>query len=139
LGFLVFFNFKYKLREGYIKRCFFSKMEYYTYLLCCWKTKNGYNRHKPLYGDIIYCGYTYNIFQRLVEHIKGKSPYTSQFKGNIRFGYLEIHKTRKEAMNREDKIKKFGRDEKVVMIANFQILSPDILDFINNNLKKLLK
>lgn len=114
-------------------------MDYYTYLLCCWKTKNGFTRHRPLYGHIIYCGYTYNIFQRLTQHIKGYSFYTKQFKGKIRLGYLETSKTRKEAMNRETYIKKkLTRDKKVEMIYKFQNSFPDILEFINKNMEKIL-
>ena len=115
-------------------------MDYYTYLLCCWRSKRTFNQQRPLYGHIIYCGYTYNIFQRLLEHIKGKSKraYTKQFKGNIRLGYLEIHKTRAEAMHREDEIKKFSRDEKVEMIFNFQENHPEELEFVKENLKELL-
>ena len=114
-------------------------MDYFTYLLCCWKDKKSYERHRPQYGHIIYCGQTYNIFQRLVEHIKGKSFYTSQFKGNIRLGYFETFKTRAEAMNREREIKKFSRNEKVKMIFNFKKLQPNVLEFIKNNLEILLK
>lgn len=114
-------------------------MDYYTYLLCCWTTKSGYKRHRPLYGHIIYCGYTYNIFQRLTEHIKGYSFYTKQFKGLIRLGYLETHKTRKEAMNREAKIKLFDRDKKIKMIYEYRNSSPEVLDFIKINLENLLK
>ncbi len=115
-------------------------MDYYTYLLKCWSTKSGYKRHRPLYGNIIYCGYTYNIFQRLVEHIKvqAKGTYTKQFKGKIRLGYLETHKTRKEAMNRESEIKVFDRDKKIKMIYDYQNSSPEVLDFIKINLENLL-
>ena len=115
-------------------------MDYYTYMLCCWKTKSGFSRHRPLYGHVIYTGYTYNIFQRLTQHIKGtsKKAYTKQFKGKIRLGYLETHKTRKEAMNREDKIKTFSRDKKVEMIYNFQEAYPEVLDFIKKNLELLI-
>ena len=113
-------------------------MDYYTYLLCCWKSKRTFNQQRPLYGHIIYCGQTYNIFQRLVEHIKGKSKYTKQFHGNIRIAYFEIHKTRAEAMNREDEIKKFSRDKKVEMIFNFKENHPEELEFIKTNLENLL-
>jgi len=90
---------------------------------------------------VIYTGYTYNIFQRLIQHIEGKTKraYTKQFKGKIRLGYLEIFKTRAEAMNREAEIKTFSRDKKVEMIYNFQNSSPEVLDFIKKNLENLLK
>jgi putative endonuclease len=109
-------------------------------MLCCWKTKNDFTRHRPLYGHVIYTGYTYNIFQRLIQHIEGKTTkaYTKQFNGLIRLGYLEIHKTRGEAMSREAEIKTFSRDKKVEMIYKFQEASPEVLDFIKKNLDLLI-
>lgn len=115
-------------------------MVYYTYLLCCWKDKNSYNQYRPLYGHLIYCGYTYNIFQRLVQHIKGvsKRAFTKRFKGNIRLAYLETYKTRKEAINREDEIKSFIREEKIKLIYHFKENHLEILEFIETNLEHLL-
>ena len=109
-------------------------MDYYTYLLRCWKSKNAMNRQRPLYGHIIYCGYTYNIFQRLIQHITGKTKkYTKQFHGNIRFAYLETFKTRAEAMKRELEIKDLSRDEKIKMIYDFKENHPEVLEFIETN------
>jgi putative endonuclease len=119
---------------------------YYTYLLRCWKNRKSMTKHRPLYGHIIYCGYTYNIFQRLVEHIMGKGnynskrpSYTKQFHGNIKFAYLETFKTRAEAMKREGEIKDFSRDKKVELIYNFKKNHPEVLEFIETNLERLLK
>lgn len=115
-------------------------MDYYTYLLRCWKSKNAMNRQRPLYGHIIYCGYSHNIFQRLIEHIKGKTKrYTKQFHGNIKIAYFETFKTRAEAMKREVEIKDYTRDEKIKMIYDFKENHPDVLEFIETNLELLLK
>lgn len=116
---------------------------FYVYLLRCWNNKNGFRKQRPLYGNIIYCGETNNIFRRLVEHIKGmryfKRPsYTEQFKGNIRLAYLETYNTEQKAMNRERKIKEFSRDKKVKMIYDFKEKHSNILEFVTTNVRKLL-
>ena len=119
---------------------------FYVYLLKCWKDKKSFDRHRPLYGHIIYCGQTNNIFNRLKEHITGKNhykgkrpPYTAQFKGNIRLAYLETYETRSEAMKREDEIKdKYSRDKKIELIYNFKEDYSHVLEFVTTNMKKIL-
>jgi len=111
---------------------------FYVYLLRCWKTKEGFQKHRPLYGNIIYTGQTNNIFRRLVEHTKGKSFYTKQFHGKIRLAYLEHYDTRSDALQRETNIKKFSRDDKIKMIYNFKEDHSDVLEHITTNLRKLL-
>lgn len=112
---------------------------YYTYLLRCWRTRRGLLEERPLYGHIIYCGFSHNIFERVLEHIKGKTKrYTKQFKGNIRLSYIEIFKTRAEAMKREDEIKALTRDERVKMIYDFKEKYPEILEYLDYNIQRLL-
>ena len=111
---------------------------YYVYLLMCWKDATSMALQRPLYGHLIYCGQTNNIFRRLKEHITGKSFYTKQFKGNIKLGYLEAYETRAEAMKREDEIKKYSRNKKVKMILSFQKNFKKELEFIEKNLLSLL-
>ena len=121
---------------------------YYMYLLCCWKSKKAFDNNIPLYGHIIYCGYTSNIFQRLVEHITGKGnynskrpSYTKQFHGNIKLAYLETFKTRSEAMKRENEFKFpniVEREVKIKMIKDFRKKHPEILEFVEKNVELLL-
>jgi len=111
---------------------------FYVYLLRCWKTKEGFQRHRPLYGNIIYTGQTNNIYRRLIEHTNGKSRYTSQFHGKIRIAYLEHYDTQSEAFIRESEIKTFSRDKKIKMIYNFKESHSDVLEHITTNLRKLL-
>jgi len=115
---------------------------YYVYLLSCWNNKSSFEQWRPLYGHIIYCGYTSNIFDRLVYHIKGWARYTKRFKGNIRLRYLETFKTKIEAMEREEEFKKsffISRDDKIKMIYDFQETHSEELKFIKDNLERLLK
>lgn len=112
---------------------------YYVYLLRCWTNRKGLLAERPLYGHAIYCGYSHNIFERVVEHIKGKTKrYTKRFKGNIRLSYIETFKTRAEAMKRELEIKDFSRDAKVKMIFDFKEKYPDVLEYLDYNIQRLL-
>lgn len=117
---------------------------YYVYLLKCWKDKNSMEKQRPLYGHVIYTGYTNNIFRRLTEHINKKRfnpkrpTYTSQFNGNIILGCLEGYKSRTEAMNRELELKnklkgqkiRYNREAKIQLIQQFEDEHQDKIDFI---------
>ena len=73
-------------------------MLYWVYVL-----KNKQNR--------TYTGHTDGLSKRYIDHNKGRSYWTSRFKG-WRLIYFEIFRTRAEAMKREKGLKSGkGRDE----------------------------
>ena len=59
--------------------------------------------------DIFYKGYTSNPEKRLFEHNSNQSRYTSN-KGPWKLVYLEKYKTKREALIREKKIKRYNSD-----------------------------
>jgi putative endonuclease len=65
---------------------------------------------------MFYCGYTKNIENRLIEHIKGNNKSTKRWKGNLKLGYLEQFDSRAKAMAREREIKTFTRKKKIQII-----------------------
>jgi putative endonuclease len=99
-------------------------------MLKCWNSKERKEKQRPIHGDIIYTGYTNNIFRRLKEHIKGQSTYTKRFHGNILLGYLEAYDNRKMAMKMEQTIKSFSRDKKVGMIQEFEAEKGQYIKYI---------
>jgi predicted GIY-YIG superfamily endonuclease len=108
-------------------------------------------RKRPIYGHIIYTGFTNNIFRRLKEHLSGNGGFTKAFHGNIQLGYLEAYDDKTEALHREavikNKLKKwFGkeqeerytRDDKVELIQQFEREHPEKIEFIMNRVKEKL-
>lgn len=124
---------------------------FYVYLLKCWYDEESMKRERPMYGHIIYTGFTNNIFRRLKEHLSGHGGFTKAFHGNVQLGHLEAYDDKTEALHREaiikNKLKKwFGkkqeerytRDDKVELIQQFEREHSDKLEFITNRVKKEL-
>ncbi len=72
----------------------------YTYILEC---KDG----------TCYTGWTNDIIKRLESHRNGGGAKYTRGRGPLRLIYLEISDTKEEAMQREARIKKLSREEKL--------------------------
>ncbi|MBD3388412.1 MAG: GIY-YIG nuclease family protein [Candidatus Altiarchaeales archaeon] len=78
--------------------------KYYVYLLEC--SDGSY-----------YCGQTNNLQKRLRQHNEGEGGRYTRTRTPVRLVYTEQHKTRKEALKREAKIKKMTRGQKEELIG----------------------
>ena len=68
-----------------------------------------------------YTGYTQDLIQRVTEHkMKLGANYTKK-RGGIKLVYFEAHPTKKQALGREQQIKKAGRTYKQILIKKFRI------------------
>lgn len=75
----------------------------------------------------LYCGITNNIERRLKEH---KNGYGSKYvKGRLplELVYLEEHSTRKEAMHREEEVKRYSKDRKEKLVESWEKDSSDFI------------
>ncbi len=84
------------------------KMRNYTYIVEC---SDG----------TLYTGWTNCIERRLKEHNSGKGAKFTRSRRPVRLRYLEIAKTKTDAMQREAAIKKLRRKQKELLIANGQL------------------
>ena len=76
----------------------------YTYVLKC--------------GDgSLYTGWTNDIRQRLDNHRNGTGAKYTRGRGPLELVYLEVSDTKSQAMQRESRIKKLSRAEKLDMLA----------------------
>lgn len=67
----------------------------------------------------IYTGYTKNLIERMEQHNAGRGArYTKQHKP-VKLSYAEIFSSQKEAMKRERELKKLSRNDKLLLINNF--------------------
>ena len=78
---------------------------FYTYII--------YSKSK----DIYYKGFSESPTQRLLDHNENKSRYTSG-KGPWEFVYLQSFQTKKEALVREKKLKKYSKEQISKLIAS---------------------
>ncbi len=62
-----------------------------------------------------YKGFTENVFQRVEQHNRGESNYTS-FKTPWKLVYYEEHKTKTEALIREKNLKKADHNRIIALI-----------------------
>ena len=70
-------------------------------------------------SDTLYIGQTNNLEKRLKEHQNktSKSAKYIRYYSNFRLAYSETYSTRKEAMQRENQLKKWSTKKKEAMIA----------------------
>ncbi len=66
-----------------------------------------------------YTGYTKNLLKRINQHREGKGAKFCRGKSRIRLKYFESYFTKKEAMQRELKIKALSKDKKEELITSF--------------------
>jgi putative endonuclease len=77
---------------------FFNLMPFYVYII------------QSRIDDSFYKGYTEDYFERLIQHNKGLSAYTSRRTPWI-LVYLEIYDLKREALIREKKLKKYSHEQ----------------------------
>ena len=68
----------------------------------------------------LYTGWTNDITHRLKMHNEGKGAKYTRGRGPVELVYLEEFETKQEAMNREAKIKRLTRKEKLLLIETYQ-------------------
>lgn len=90
-----------------------DEKKFYTYLLL---TEN----------NTYYCGYTDDIEKRYKKHISGIGAKYTKANKPIKIAYLEIFKTKSEAMQEEYRIKTLKRQAKENLAKNFELLTPDL-------------
>jgi putative endonuclease len=80
-------------------------MSYYFYILRCSDSS-------------LYCGQTNNLERRIKEHNTDKNKSAKYLRGKtpVKLVYFEKHKTPKEAMKREQQVKKWTRVKKEVLV-----------------------
>ena len=89
-------------------------MAYYVYII------------ESLKDGTFYKGFSENPLQRLEEHNRGESRYTSA-KTPWKLVYVEVCATKSEALKREKKIKKFERRRLLEMISSNKNLVENFL------------
>jgi len=92
----------------------YEMVVYYVYILEV-IAKNG--------KKMFYTGYTNNLYRRWKEHRNGKGAKFCRGEKSIKLRHFEILSSRKEAMNRELKIKSFTKQQKRDLITHVNINS----------------
>lgn len=70
--------------------------------------------------NTLYTGWTNNIEKRLEAHNCGQGAKYTRGRTPVKLVYLEVHETKREAMQREAGIKKLSRKEKEALIQQYQ-------------------
>ena len=86
-----------------------SKNPYFVYILKCYLKKSF----------SFYTGYSKDISKRIEQHKKSQSRYMKRFKGEIELVYFETFPSKKEALKRENEIKKLSKSKKKELINSF--------------------
>ena len=79
-------------------------MAYFTYILCC---SDG----------TFYCGYTNDLSRRISTHNRGKGAKYTRSRLPVKLVYMESFSTKREALQREWKLKQLSHAQKQALIA----------------------
>lgn len=71
----------------------------------------------------LYTGWTNNIEKRLEAHNSGQGAKYTRGRTPVKLVYLEVHETKKEAMQREAFIKRLSRAQKEALIQQYQAVN----------------
>lgn len=82
---------------------------YFVYVLLC--ERNG--------KKSLYMGYTHYLNKRMQQHFTGNGGRYTRAHPPISLEYIEQFKTRKQALQRELKIKKMSKKQKLQLIYKF--------------------
>lgn len=93
-----------------------DEKKFYTYLLLT--INNTY-----------YCGYTDNMEKRYKKHLDGTGAKYTKANKPIKIAYLEMSKSKSEAMKREFQIKTLTRQAKEKLSKDFEFSMPDLFAF----------
>ncbi len=69
--------------------------------------------------DSLYTGWTTDIDRRVATHNAGRGAKYTRYRLPVKLAYAETYTTKKEAMQREHRIKKMSRAQKLALIATY--------------------
>ena len=65
-----------------------------------------------------YTGVTDNVEKRIAKHNSGKGAYYTKLRSPVRFLYQESHRSKTEALLREQQIKRWSKSKKLALIKS---------------------